>query len=164
MALDDKDIFQAICARYADQPFEFIMAQYEKAKLMNMEIERRTSTMCMPESSPEPEQEEMPEVVEVAEVVEQPARKKYTRRQLRVKPQDAITEDVIYCCICGEERQSLTAKHLAQHGITVEDYKKLCGYPANQPLMSGRRLARSKEVIARAQQARMDKKAAEAEH
>lgn len=156
MALDDKDIFEAICKLNSGQPIEVIMAQYERAKRMNMDIERRAVASAIPEPEQQPEQ-----VVEVAEVVEDvaPPKKKYTRRSLRVKPQDAITEDVIYCCICGEERQSLTAKHLATHDITVDEYKKLCGYPMEQPLMSGKRLAKSKEIIARAQQARLDKRA-----
>lgn len=160
MALDDKDIFNAICNLNAGQPIDMIMAQYEKAKRMNMEIERRSMSIDDPEleAAHEPASAEMEIVEEIL-----PPKKKYTRRQLRVKPQDAITEDAIFCCICGEERQSLTAKHLATHDITVEEYKKLCGYPSDQPLMSGRRLAKSKEIIARAQQARLDKRASQRE-
>lgn len=156
MALEDKDIFEAICKLNPGQSIEVIMAQYEKAKRMNMEIERRSVATCAPEPEPQPES-----VAEVTEAVEKvmPPQKKYTRRKFRVKAQDAITNDVIYCCICGEERQSLTAKHLATHGITVDEYKKLCGYPLDQPLMSGKRLAKSKEIIARAQKARLDKRA-----
>ena len=41
MALEDKDIFNAIFNKYSDQPIEFIMEQYEKAKVLNMAIERR---------------------------------------------------------------------------------------------------------------------------
>lgn len=160
MALEDKDIFNAICNLNAGQPIDVIMAQYEKAKRMNMEIERRSMSLIEAEIQAAPEQVE--EEVEIEEEM-LPPKKKYTRRQLRVKPQDAITEDAIFCCICGEQRQSLTTKHLATHDITVEDYKKLCGYPADQPLMSGKRLAKSKEIIARAQQARLDKRASQQE-
>ena len=39
MALEDKDIFNAIFNKYSDQPIEFIMEQYEKAKILNMAIE-----------------------------------------------------------------------------------------------------------------------------
>ena len=45
MALDDKDIFMAIFNKFSDQPIEFVMAQYEKAKILNMEIERRRSQL-----------------------------------------------------------------------------------------------------------------------
>ena len=41
MALEDRDIFTAIFAKYSDQPIEFVMEQYEKAKLLNMAIEKR---------------------------------------------------------------------------------------------------------------------------
>lgn len=154
MALEDKDIFAAICNRCDDQPIEFIMEQYEKAKRLNMDIEKRMGCSEAAEVLPGTETAN-------AEIVDeqQPPKKKYTRRMLKVKPQDAITDDSIFCCICGAQRQSLTQKHLACHEITVEDYKKLCGYPQNQPLMSNNRLARSKEIIARAQQARIDKRA-----
>ena len=41
MALEDKDLFNAIFNKYSDQPIEFVMEQYEKAKILNLEIERR---------------------------------------------------------------------------------------------------------------------------
>ena len=41
MPLEDRDIFTAIFAKYSDQPIEFVMEQYEKAKLLNMAIEKR---------------------------------------------------------------------------------------------------------------------------
>lgn len=158
MALEDRDIFAAICSRCSDQPIEFIMEQYEKAKRLNMDIEKRVGCSDTAETSPETEAAAAEPVEEI-----QPPKKKYTRRMLKVKPQDAITDESIFCCICGEQRQSLTQKHLACHDITVEDYKKLCGYPQNQPLMSNNRLARSKEIIARAQQARIDKRAGQSQ-
>lgn len=163
MALEDKDIFAAICARFADQPIEFIMEQYEKAKLMNLTIEKRIEQALKPmEFEPEPEAEDVAAIEVEAE--SEPAKKKYTRRKLKVKPQNSITEDAIFCCICGEPRQNLTARHLSLHDITVPEYKKLCGFADNMPLMSGKRLAKSREIISRAQQARLDKKAAEAKY
>ncbi len=158
MALEDRDIFAAICSRCSDQPIEFIMEQYEKAKRINMDIEKRIDNGDTVEESPECALT----AAEIIEKVESP-KKKYTRRKLKVKPQDSITDDAIFCCICGEERQSLTQKHLACHDISVEDYKKLCGYSPDQPLMSNRRLARSREIIGRAQKARIDKRRAQAE-
>lgn len=158
MALEDRDIFAAICNRCSDQPIEFIMEQYEKAKRLNMDIEKRIGNGNTAENAPECD-------VAAAEIIEEvePPKKKYTRRMLKVKPQDSITDDAIFCCICGEERQSLTQKHLACHDISVEDYKKLCGYSPDQPLMSNRRLARSREIIGRAQKARIDKRRAQGE-
>lgn len=155
MALEDRDLFMAICERFADQPIEFIMAQYAKAKRMNMEIERMLA--WDPDDDSETEEE-----VDIEEVEEEPtpAPKKLNKRRFKVRPEDSITYDSIKCCICGEERQSLTAKHLAKHGTTVEEYKRACGFEPDKPLMSGKRLAKSKEVIARAQQARLEKRQA----
>lgn len=161
MALEDRDIFRAICERFADQPIEFIMAQYEKARMMNMEIERRSMPPSPMETGPATE-----ETASVVEVVEEraPRKKRYTRRSFKVQPEDAITDDAIYCCICGVERQSLTSKHLGTHDLTVEEYKKLCNYPQGTALMSGKHLEKSKAIIAGAQQARLSKKAEKPEN
>ncbi len=83
----------------------------------------------------------------------------FTKRNLKIKPEDAIRDDNILCCICGKECKTLTEKHLATHnGITREGYIKLCGYPAKQPLMSKNHLARMKNNVLKAQQARKSKK------
>lgn len=154
MPLEDKDIFMAICNRYADQPIEFVMEQYEKAKKINLNIEKRLGTElgnAVSVADAQPDED-------VEETVEEAApRKKYTKRMLKVKPQDSFTDKSIICCICGAERQCLTKRHLEQHGISVEDYKKLCGYAPDQPLMSPKRLEKSREIIVRAQKSRLDK-------
>ena len=50
----------------------------------------------------------------------------YTKRNLKVKPDDAILDDKILCCVCGKECQTLTERHLATHnGLTREGYIKL---------------------------------------
>lgn len=155
MALEDKDIFMAICGRFADQPIEFIMEQYEKARRLNMEIEKRSCDTAEQMGGTPEEKAAVEEAAEEAALV---PKKRYTKRSLKIKPQDAITDDAIYCCICGEKRQSLTSTHLRAHDITVEDYKKLCGYPPSQTLMSLRRLDKSKEIIRRAQKVRLDRR------
>lgn len=155
MALEDRDIFKAIWEKFPDQPIEFVMAQYAKAKRINMEIERLTNWEMEEEPEDEPEEDVTEVEVEEAKPVR---RRRLSRRGFKVKPEDSITDDAIYCCICGEERQSLTAKHLAKHDVTVEEYKRACGFPENQPLMSRKRLAKSKEIIERAQQARLEKR------
>ncbi len=84
----------------------------------------------------------------------------YTKRKLKIKPDEAIQRDVIYCCICGKEGKTLTERHLTKHnGLTREGYRKLCGYDADQPLMSERHLARMKSNVMKAQEARKAKKA-----
>ncbi len=83
----------------------------------------------------------------------------YTKRKLKVKPEDAIQRDVIICCICGREGKTLTERHLSTHnGLTREGYLKLCGYDAKQPLMSERHLARMKNNVMKAQEARKAKR------
>lgn len=153
MALEDKDIFTAICERFPDQPIEFIMQQYEKARVINQQIEKRSEAESLAVQEPVVEA-----VVETEEETES-LQKRFPKRKFKVKAQDSITHDAIYCCLCGAERQSLTRKHLAQHGITVEEYKKICNFPPTQPLMSGKKLEKSKEIIAHAQQVRMEKRA-----
>ena len=85
----------------------------------------------------------------------------YTRRSLKVKPQDTITKDSISCCICGKSMNSINARHLASHnGLTKEGYLKLCDYPADQALMSLNHLAKMQTQVRKAQKAR-DKKLSE---
>lgn len=43
MALEDKDIFAAIFAKHSNQPIEFVMAEYEKAKLLSTWRSRNVS-------------------------------------------------------------------------------------------------------------------------
>ena len=86
----------------------------------------------------------------------------YTRRSLKVKPPDAIQKDTIACCICGKSMSSINARHLASHnGLTKEGYLKLCGYPAEQALMSQNHLAKMKAQVVKAQKAREKKQAAQ---
>jgi len=82
----------------------------------------------------------------------------YTKRNLKVKPQDAIKKDTIACCICGKSMTSINARHLASHnGLTKEGYLKLCGYPVDQVLMSLNHLAKMKTQVLKAQKAREKK-------
>ena len=109
-------------------------------------------TVSLPESSDEQIQEDAKPVKESLTVG-------YTRRNLKVKPQDAITQDAILCCICGKKLTSITSRHLASHnGLTKDGYIKLCGYPADQSLMSLNYLEKMKKQVIKAQEARGKKK------
>lgn len=154
MALEDKDLFNAIFNKYSDQPIEFIMEQYEKAKILNIAIEKRQQNQHVT-TDVEPATDAMTEPSNAENVT---PKKKYTKRDLVVKPQAAITDEHIRCCICGQERHILTSRHLAQHGITVDEYKTLCRYDPKQSLMSNNRIEHARVVIAKAQQARKAKK------
>ena len=95
---------------------------------------------------------------EDAKTVKESLTRGYTRRSLKVKPQDAIKKDAISCCICGKSMTSINARHLASHnGLTKEGYLKLCGYPADQALMSLNHLAKMKTQVIKAQKAREKK-------
>lgn len=161
MALEDKDIFAAIFAKHSNQPIEFVMAEYEKAKLLNMEIEKRL--LEQPEFVVSPVQPVAAPVKQVAlipEIEKKPApqKKQYTKDDLKFDPATAITEKSITCCLCGKQSLSLTARHLAHHEISVEDYKKLCGYEPTQKLMAREYLAKMTDNARRAQEARAAKR------
>ena len=150
MALEDKDIFNAIFNKYSDQPIEFIMEQYEKAKILNMAIERRINA-----------QAEQPVKVEEEKKPAPAPKKIFTKADLVFNPAEAITDNTITCCLCGKAACSLTSRHLANHGINVEEYKYLCGYPSEQKLMSRNFEAKMRRNVQRAQQARKEKRRAE---
>jgi len=109
------------------------------------------------------ELESLPEAVagqisEGPKAMKESLTKGYTRRSLKVKPQDAITKDAIICCICGKSMNSINARHLASHnGLTKEGYLKLCDYPADQVLMSLNHLAKMRTQVSKAQKAREKK-------
>lgn len=156
MALEDKDILNAVFARFNDQPIEFIMSQYEIAKRMSMDIERRlTDRQCGDSVAASPEGGTEAPALEAEKTPEAPRRKKPGRKDLVCKPEEAITDASIKCCLCGKESSSLTSRHLAQHDISVEEYKKLCGYAEDQKLMSGNFERKMLHNVQRAQQVRM---------
>lgn len=152
MAIEDKDLLKIICERYPDQPLSYVMEQFKQAKAMYIGIEQ---TFNAPASKPEkvqPESEEVP--VEAEATPEAPKKKRITRRNLVCKPEDAIADDTITCCVCGRKMQSVTSKHLDTHGMSVEEYKKLCGYAPEQKLMSNSYAAKMVANIKAAQEAR----------
>lgn len=46
-------------------------------------------------------------------------KKRYTRRSLVVKPEEAIGDDTVQCCICGKAFQNLNTKHIQNHKLEV---------------------------------------------
>lgn len=49
-------------------------------------------------------------------------------------PKAAIKERSITCLICGKQMKVITAKHLASHDITPEEYRAKFGYKKTQAL------------------------------
>lgn len=65
-------------------------------------------------------------------------------------PKGAIKERSITCLICGKQMKVITAKHLASHDTTPQEYRAKFGYKKNQPLackaLSRERKNRMKDI------------------
>ncbi len=158
MMISDAELLKLVMDRYPEQPVPFLIEQFTlmKAgliqannKLAGMDSEALSESLCCEE-----------EVQKEKNISEPSApKKKYTRRNLVVKPEEAISEQEIACCICGKTFQNLTTKHIQSHDLTVEEYKKLCGYSPEQKLISSKLLNKLQANVLKAQQAREKKKA-----
>ena len=141
MMISDAELLKLVMDRYPEQPAQFLIEKFTvmKAgliqannKLGGMDSEALSESLCCAED---------------------------TRRNLVVKPEEAISEQEIACCICGKTFQNLTTKHIQSHDLTVEEYKKLCGYGPEQKLISSKLLNKLQANVLKAQQAREKKKA-----
>lgn len=153
MPLEDKDIFNAVFEKYRDQPIEFVMAQYEKAKLLNREIELRLNALA-PQGAAAAQNAAGTQAAAEDKPAPEPARKRPTKKDLVADPETAITDETITCCLCGQQFNTLTARHLKMHDISVEEYKYLCGYTSAQKLMSYNLAATMARNVQKAQAAR----------
>ncbi|MGM0760716.1 MAG: MucR family transcriptional regulator [Thermodesulfobacteriota bacterium] len=61
-----------------------------------------------------------------------------------VDPKKAIREKAVVCLECGRKFKVLSKKHLAQHGLTPEEYKEKWGFKKNQSLVT-KELARQRK-------------------
>lgn len=157
--IDNMELLRMIMENNHGQPAPFILEQYAIYKAGLTEINSRFSGGVT-----SPETVENMSAIDATEKVPAPKVEKesltcgYTKRNLKVKPADAIQDDKITCCICGKECQTLTERHLVTHnGLTRAGYLKLCGYAKDQPLMSRTHLARMKANVLKAQKARKGK-------
>ena len=155
--ISDAELLKLVMDRYPEQPAQFLIEQFTAVsythlrahKLAGMDSEALSESLCCAEDA------------QKEETVSEPSapKKKYTRRNLVVKPEEAISEQEIACCICGKTFQNLTTKHIQSHDLTVEEYKKLCGYGPEQKLISSKLLNKLQANVLKAQQAREKKKA-----
>ncbi len=51
-------------------------------------------------------------------------------------PKKAILEKAVVCLECGKKFKVLTTKHLAQHGLTPEEYMEKWGFKKTQSLIA----------------------------
>lgn len=71
-------------------------------------------------------------------VIQKKSRVNKKIQTLVIKPKQAITNEAVFCCLCGKEYKRLTKTHLEkEHGISVEQYKEMCGYNKEQSLFAG---------------------------
>jgi hypothetical protein len=155
--ISDAELLKLVMDRYPEQPTSFVIDQFASLKAGLIQANNKLALMGMEELATEQglADENVPEA-------EAPApKKKYTKRSLVVKPEEAIGEDQVQCCLCGRAFQNLTANHLLSHDITVEEYKKLCGYAPEQKLIAAKLLTRLQENVQRAQRSREQKRTGE---
>ena len=53
-----------------------------------------------------------------------------------VDPKNAIREKSVLCCECGKSFKVLTKRHIASHGLTVDEYKEKYGYKKGTSLVA----------------------------
>ncbi|MDD2967842.1 MAG: MucR family transcriptional regulator [Desulfovibrionaceae bacterium] len=140
--ITDTELLHLVMSRNADKDPDFVIAEFTAYK----------KKLAMLQLSP---------VDTVAEGVQAEAApiKKPTKRNLKCDPATAIDHMSIRCCLCEKEGRRLSSVHLASHGITPEEYRKLCGYAPEQPLMGTVVYERSLRAMHNAQEARKRKKA-----
>lgn len=137
MPLTDDAIFNMVLTKYKEQPIEFIMDEYGKAKRCYLKIEQDIAQDKPLEIdvTPTKKSKELGEgnkAVSKDEMIE----KQYTEDDLVSNPEDAIHDDYIVCCLCGKKLKTLGNHITSKHQIKSTSYKKLCGYPSDLPLMS----------------------------
>ncbi len=150
--ITDAEILKLVMDRYPEQNTQFIIEQFAALKAGIIQANNKLAVRDANSTEPLEIQVSEPEVASAEEQpVEQEApKKKYSKRDLKVKPVDSITDTSIKCCLCGREFSSLTSRHLATHEISVDDYKKLCGFAPDQPLMSKEQYIKMKKNIEKA--------------
>ena len=138
-----------------EQPFNFILEQFTIFKAGLIEANGKLAERDMVEDIAESAKiETTQDAVSEPETDMPPAqpKKKYTRRNLVAKP-----EEFVECCLCGRKVQSLTARHLLSHGISMDEYKKLCGYAPDQKLICGNLMEKLQKNVLRAYNSRKKK-------
>lgn len=59
-----------------------------------------------------------------------------TETEPAVDPKNAIREKSVICCECGKSFKVLTKRHIASHGLTVDEYKEKYGYKKGTSLVA----------------------------
>lgn len=151
--INDTELLKLVMDRYPEQPLPFLIDQFIVMKAGLIQANNRLAGLEQ-EAGGDPAypSEGLLKEESLAESVA--PRKKYTKRNLVVKPEEAISEEEVTCCLCGKSFQNLTTKHIQSHDLSVDEYKKLCGYAPDQKLISSKLLNKLHSNVLKAQQAR----------
>ena len=131
--ISDAELLKLVMERYPEQPSAFIIEQFALFKAGLIQANNKLAVMDVEEVVAEP--------VALEEQVQEPAdapasaaapKKKFTKRNLVVRPEEAISDESVVCCLCGRSFQNLTAKHLLSHGISVDEYRNCAVMPPNR--------------------------------
>lgn len=57
-------------------------------------------------------------------------------KEKEINPMSTIKKDTIICLECGGKFKTLSAAHLATHGLTHDEYREKWGFPKRFPLVS----------------------------
>lgn len=157
--IKDSELLKLIMERYSEQPFGFILEQFTIFKAGLIEANGKLAERDMVEDIAESAKiETTQDAVSETETDMLPAPgKKYTRRNLVAKPEEAIGKEFVECCLCSKKVQNLTARHLSSHGISMDEYKKLCGYAPDQKLICGNLMEKLQKNALRAHNSRKKK-------
>jgi len=60
----------------------------------------------------------------------------YGHQEPAVDPKKSIREKSVICLECGKSFKILSKRHLAQHGLTPQEYKEKWGFKKNQSLVA----------------------------
>ena len=109
--ISDAELLKLVMERYPEQPTPFIIEQFTVLKAGLIQANNKLAAMDMEEPVCEQViiEEPMPEAAEAAPSAA--PKKKFTKRSLVVRPEEAIGDDVVQCCLCGRGFQNLTAKN-----------------------------------------------------
>lgn len=144
--ITDAELLKMVMERFPEADTDSIVQQFSLLKAGVLQANARLSASDAGQENTEGQ--------DIPPVEPSASKKRYTRRSLVAKPEEALGEEHVQCCLCGRAFQNLTAKHLLAHGLTVEEYKRLCGYAPDQRLVSSKLLVRLQENARKAQRAR----------
>lgn len=65
--------------------------------------------------------------------------------EVKIDPKKAIKEKSITCLFCNKSFKVLTKRHLAQHGLTPDEYREKYGYNKGTALIA-KNLARERRI------------------